>query len=106
MHVVCAWIGNTQAVAAEHCLQVTDEHLARAAMAGPKALQKAVQHRTEQRRRRVQGVPAESGQKAQSTAPQKDATPCSDRGLREVGQRGLEPPTSPLSGVRSSQLSY
>ena len=24
----------------------------------------------------------------------------------EMGQRGLEPPTSPLSGVRSSQLSY
>ena len=23
-----------------------------------------------------------------------------------MGQRGLEPPTSPLSGVRSSQLSY
>ena len=26
--------------------------------------------------------------------------------LRSMGQGGLEPPTSPLSGVRSNQLSY
>jgi len=30
IHVVCKWIGNTQAVAATHCLQTTDEHFARA----------------------------------------------------------------------------
>jgi hypothetical protein len=29
-HVVCAWIGNSAAVAAEHYLQVTDEHFAQA----------------------------------------------------------------------------
>ncbi len=29
-----------------------------------------------------------------------------DRGRIPMGPRGLEPPTSPLSGVRSSQLSY
>jgi hypothetical protein len=51
MHVVCSWIGNTQAVAAEHYLQVTDEHFARAAKSEPEALQKAVQHRAEQGRR-------------------------------------------------------
>jgi len=26
MHVVCAWIGNSQPVAAKHYLQLTDEH--------------------------------------------------------------------------------
>ena len=26
MHVVCAWIGNSEAVAREHYLQVTDAH--------------------------------------------------------------------------------
>jgi len=31
LHVVCAWIGNSQAVAAKHYLQVTDEHFERAA---------------------------------------------------------------------------
>jgi hypothetical protein len=31
MHVVCAWIGNSQPVAAKHYLQVTEEHFAEAA---------------------------------------------------------------------------
>jgi len=31
LHVVCAWIGNTQAVAAKHYLQVPDEHFEKAA---------------------------------------------------------------------------
>jgi len=38
IHVVCAWIGNSAAVARKHYLQVTDEHFARAA-----ALQMALQ---------------------------------------------------------------
>lgn len=31
LHVVCAWIGNSQAVAKKHYLQVTDDHFAKAA---------------------------------------------------------------------------
>ena len=31
LHVVCAWLGNTAAVAAEHYLQVTEDHFASAA---------------------------------------------------------------------------
>ena len=30
MHVVCAWIGNSQPVAAKHYLQITDEHFEQA----------------------------------------------------------------------------
>ena len=30
IHVVCAWIGNSKAVAAKHYLQVTDDHFAKA----------------------------------------------------------------------------
>jgi hypothetical protein len=30
IHVVCEWIGNSQAVAAKHYLQVTDEHFGKA----------------------------------------------------------------------------
>ncbi len=39
MHVVCAWIGNSQPVATKHYLQVTDEHFRRAAGHGGKAVQ-------------------------------------------------------------------
>jgi hypothetical protein len=35
LHVVCAWMGNSQAVAAKHYLQVTDEHF-KSAAAGEK----------------------------------------------------------------------
>jgi len=31
MYVVCAWIGNSQAVAQKHYLQVTEDHFRRAA---------------------------------------------------------------------------
>jgi len=31
LHVVCAWMGNSQAVAAKHYLQVTDDHFKAAA---------------------------------------------------------------------------
>jgi len=30
LHAVCAWIGNSQPVAAKHYLQVTDEHFTKA----------------------------------------------------------------------------
>ncbi len=44
IHVVCDWIGNTQAVATKHYLQTTDEHFARAT---EKAQQKAQQSASE-----------------------------------------------------------
>ncbi len=44
LHVVCAWIGNSQLVAAKHYLQVTDEHFERAARVDEsEAVQNAVQ---------------------------------------------------------------
>ena len=42
-HVVCAWLGNSPKVAAEHYLQVTDDHFARAVEAESKAAQNAAQ---------------------------------------------------------------
>jgi hypothetical protein len=41
--VVCAWIGNSAAIAAKHYLQVTDADFKRAARSGAAARQKAVQ---------------------------------------------------------------
>ena len=43
IHVVCAWIGNSESVAKKHYLQVTDDHFNRAA----KAVQNAVQQATD-----------------------------------------------------------
>lgn len=44
IHVVCAWLGNSQAVAKKHYLQVTEEHFERATMDPKKALQNPVQY--------------------------------------------------------------
>ena len=41
LHVVCAWLGNSEAVAAKHYLQVTAEHFAR-------AMEEAVQNPVQQ----------------------------------------------------------
>src|SRR5262249_12126595 len=43
MHVVCAWLGNSQLVAQKHHLQVTEEHFQSGAKGGAVAVQKAVQ---------------------------------------------------------------
>ena len=47
LHVVCAWIGNTQAVAAKHYLQVTEEHFQQAVAADP-GIAEAVQNPVQQ----------------------------------------------------------
>ena len=50
-HVVCAWLGNSEAVAKKHYLQVTEDHFDRAAdPENPKTLQKSRQSRTESTR--------------------------------------------------------
>jgi hypothetical protein len=37
LHVVCYWIGNSATIAQKHYLQVTDEHLEKAAQGGAKS---------------------------------------------------------------------
>jgi hypothetical protein len=56
IHVVCDWIGNTQAVATKHYLQTTDEHFTR-------ATEKAQQSASEGRRN---GRIAQAGQRENS----------------------------------------
>jgi hypothetical protein len=43
LHVVCVWIGNSEAIAKRHYLQVTESDFVRAAESGAVALQNAVQ---------------------------------------------------------------
>ena len=47
LHVVCAWIGNSRAVAQEHYLQVTDSHFAQATTAGKSVSQNLSQNVSE-----------------------------------------------------------
>lgn len=96
LHVVCAWIGNSQPVAAKHYLQTTDEHFDKAAGVQPehaKAAQKAAQqtahgaapsgipeHRRRGNRREMQSIP-------------QDGLGCDNVQVREMGVAGLEPAT-------------
>ena len=95
-HVVCSWIGNTEAVAKKHYLQVTDDHF-------EKALQNPMQQAH---------VTACNGSQVGSTAHEKTpvlqgvASDCDYLQNRQVGVRGLEPRTSALSELRSNHLSY
>ena len=48
MHVVCKWIGNSQPVAAQHYLQLTDEHFERAVEPAGVAATRAAQNAAQQ----------------------------------------------------------
>ena len=79
-HVVCAWLGNSQPVAAKHYLQVTDEHFERAARAPAQAVQNRVQHDAEQARNVSQDTPGVSLVGAENagncSGMRDDADPC------------------------------
>ena len=87
LHVVCAWIGNSQAVARKHYLQVTDEHFDRAA----------------------------NGTGAPETALQKSLQQCGETGCNAVNKKretpgnpgvctGLHPAAPPIVGVTRLEL--
>ena len=103
-HVACYWIGNSTRGAVEHYAQVTDEQFKRAAS---EVVQKAVQSRTE-----PQGNERNSSeqQSVQVSIISDHTTKLADVFLSlpndPMGLVGFEPTTSPLSGVRSNQLSY
>ena len=85
MHVVCDWIGNSEAVAAKHYLQVTDAHFEAACGPPGKALHQALQ------------FAAVSTRKAASDESQQTPITADSCGIRQctsihaVGE-GFEPP--------------
>ncbi len=95
-HVVTAWLGNSEQVAARHYLQVTDEHFARAAAS--KALQNPMQQAAASSRTQSQESSGSRAEPAFCEAAQDNATPREDTEPQQMGPGGLEPPTSPLSG--------
>ncbi len=82
VQVVCAWIGNSPAVAAKHYLQVTDEHFSKAAQFP--AQYDTAEGRTESR------LDTQGAVDNEKDAPSE----CGERQL--VGDTGLEPVTSSL----------
>ncbi len=90
-HVVCAWIGNSEAVARKHYLQVTEEHFQQAAgIASGKGetAQNAAQQDAELSRTMSRTV----GEPAKFDAIQPLAKQC----VRMMGPVGLEPTTDRL----------
>jgi hypothetical protein len=85
-HVVCSWIGNSQAVAQMYYLQTTDEHFEKAASEPTGALHKALPMTADETR---------SGANVESDDASNSLDCASQRilALQLVGDEGLEPPT-------------
>jgi len=88
LHVVTAWMGNSQLVAARHYLQVTDDHFAKAS--SPKVAHIVAQKLGETRRTGENPISPVSRKPSQFTESSQQFV--SVRG-RKVGDEGLEPPT-------------
>lgn len=92
IHVVCAWLGNSRAVAQEHYLQVTDAHFADAA-SDPAADGQA------QNQAQCEAVSSSNEEKASGSDEVKSAVllgnsvPYRSTPKRSVGGAGLEPAT-------------
>lgn len=90
LHVVCEWIGNSQRVAAQHYLQVTDEHFEQA-IAQPDPQPSAGLEKAQQK---AQQSEAESDRKVEhGDRPIPGMHTCT---YVQVGATGLEPVTSAL----------
>ncbi|WP_145267267.1 tyrosine-type recombinase/integrase [Calycomorphotria hydatis] len=95
--LACKWIGNTETVAREHYLQVTEYDILKAAgvnnevTVDAKVVQNAVQHPTVLERKERNEV-GPSSRKARKNHP--NAPNCTPLHLNQVGGIGLEPTTS------------
>ncbi|HDZ22407.1 MAG TPA: integrase [Phycisphaerae bacterium] len=86
MHVVCAWIGNSQPVAAKHYLQVTPAHFA-------SALQNPVQQAHERGRTGPQHDRPAPPEHAVCGGMRNETAPCENTELSGIRPVGLEPTT-------------
>ena len=91
IHVVCEWIGNSQAVAAKHYLRVTEADFNQAT---PKAAQKAAQHAHAEDRTDPH---AKRSEHEKSPDLPSIATQCEVTQIGQAPPVGLEPTTSRLT---------
>jgi hypothetical protein len=93
LHTVCAWIGNTKAIAAGHDLQVTDADWTRATASEKAAANPATHTR--------QSSPTASKPKTQNPQNSRElvgvGVPCDPVESRPMGRAGLEPATLAFS---------
>ncbi|MCE9591915.1 MAG: site-specific integrase [Planctomycetes bacterium] len=99
MHVVCKWIGNSQAIAAKHYLQLTSEHFDRAVAGAPaqgekQAAQNAAQQPSETPRNEPKAVPGDEAENAGISGGNKSFQLAAKTfENRKVPRDGLEPST-------------
>jgi len=98
-HVVCAWIGNSKAVAREHYLQVTDEHFEQAAGIS-NANGKAAQNAAQQMHAEPCVASHPVGESAKFKQKRDLATQCDS----PVGRGGFEPPQACANGFTARPL--
>ena len=102
-HVVCKWIGNSQAVAAKHYLRPTDDHFQRASRPGEKEGQRVAQnaaHSTPERG--GNGQKGGNCQETRKTASGAGATSCGHVRLSACSAKAYVAPR--LRGVGSGEL--
>lgn len=96
-HVVCAWLGNSPRVAAQHYLQVTDEHFERAASTPPQVVQNPVQRPAAWSHKASQVEFAASPADVENTENcsdfRNDAAHCHTLDTVPMGLAGFEPAT-------------
>ena len=102
LHVVCAWIGHSSAIAAKHYLPVTDEHFDRAIALGSgdgsateKAARKAAQNPAQQPHADGRKASHDEGRKTKNSAIcwafRETAVGCDDPNKHLIPPRGVEP---------------
>jgi integrase len=90
IHVVCEWIGNSEAVARKHYLQVTDDHFAAAVgSASYDATQNATQNTTQ-----PVGIDRQASEQNCEISDEIDDT--RELVASQIAEEGLEPPTRGL----------
>jgi integrase len=95
IHVVCAWLGNTPAIAARHYLTVREEDYERAVSGGAKSGAPAAQKAAQQGAAGKSTVPLDTTKTQENSGLMPiGATPCEAAQCTKVPPRGLEPLSS------------
>ncbi len=96
MHVVCQWIGNTQAIAAKHYLQVTDDHYSQAT---EQLLNEMLRQPRKAAQKAAQKAPQHMGLERQASEPDNqlslDVSVFSNLDVTIIPPRGFEPLSPP-----------